>query len=137
MSLSDTFNPRTASTPKAKRLPPFSLRLSTEERARLAHEANGAPLGAYIKAKVLSSAPIRTRRTGLLVEDRKALAQLLALLGQSRLSNNLNQLAHAANIGALPVTPDLESELRAAVFEVREVRRLLLMALGHKPEARP
>ncbi len=79
--------------------------------------------------------PVRRRRTGLAVEDRKALAQLLAMLGRSRLASNLNQLAHAANIGALPVTPDLETELNTALFDVRELRRLLLLALGLKPEA--
>lgn len=136
MSLSGTFNPKTSKT-KAKRTAPFSLRLSETERARLLHEANGMPLGGYIKAKLLAASPVRTRRTGLAIEDRKSLAQLLALLGQSRLSSNLNQLAHAANIGALPVTPDIEDELRTAVLDVRELRRLLLLALGFKAEARP
>ena len=136
MSLSGTFNPKTSKT-KTKRPAPFSLRLSADERARLLIEANGAPLGGYIKAKLLATPSVRTRRTGLAIEDRKSLAQLLALLGQSRLSSNLNQLAHAANIGALPVTPDIEDELRAAVFDVRELRRLLLLALGFKAEARP
>ncbi|MBV1800154.1 hypothetical protein [Siccirubricoccus sp. G192] len=50
--------------------------------------------------------PLRLRRTGLAVEDRQALAKALALLGESRLSSNLNQLAHMASIGALPVTPE-------------------------------
>lgn len=136
MSLSGSFNPKTSKT-KAKRPAPFSLRLSADERARLLIEANGSPLGGYIKAKLLTAAPVRTRRTGLAIEDRKSLAQLLALLGQSRLSSNLNQLARAANIGALPVTPDIEDELRAALFDVRELRRLLLLALGFKAEVRP
>jgi hypothetical protein len=120
---------------RAKRPAPFSLRLTETQRARLVHEANGVPLGGYIKAKLLASPAVRTRRTSLTVEDRKSLAQVLALLGQSRLANNLNQLAHAANIGALPVTPDIEDELRAALFEVRDLRRLLLTALGFKSEA--
>jgi hypothetical protein len=131
MSLSGAFNPKSASR---KRPAPFSLRLTDEERARLVLEANGAPLGGYIKAKLLTGKPPRVRRSGASVEDKKALARLLALLGQSRLASNLNQLAHAAHIGALPVSPDLEAELKAAVGEVRELRRLLLVALGHKPE---
>jgi hypothetical protein len=146
MSLTGTFNPTTAHFPppkpsgnrKAKRPAPFSLRLSAEERARLIAEAAGAPLGAYIKAKLLGSAsPVRMRRTGLTVQDRQALAQALALLGQSRLSSNLNQLAHAANIGALPITPETESELTESIRDVRAIRRLLLFALGLKAEARP
>lgn len=143
MSLSDAF--LTTASPaekpprreRKKRPAPFSLRLSADERARLAAEAAGAPLGSYIRAKLLGGAPIRTRRTGLAVEDRQALAQILALLGKARLASNLNQLAHAANIGALPVTPDLEAELFACLGEVRDLRRLLLAALGLKPEAQP
>ncbi|MGB3503419.1 MAG: hypothetical protein WBA44_17485 [Mesorhizobium sp.] len=122
--------------PKAKRLAPFSIRLSEDERARLAMEAAGAPLGAYIKAKALG-VPVRARRTGLAVEDRVALAKGLALLGQSRLASNLNQFAYAVNIGSLPVTPETEEELFAALRDVRELRRLFLTALGLKPEDAP
>jgi hypothetical protein len=146
MSLTGTFNPSTDALPflppsgnqKAKRPAPFSLRLSEDERARLVTEAGGAPLGAYIRAKVLGSAPpVRARRTGMAVADRQALAQVLALLGQSRLSSNLNQLAHAANIGALPLTPETESDLRECLRDVRAIRLLLLLALGLKAESRP
>jgi len=143
MSLGEAFNPvidgqayrKPAAKPKKKRPAPFCLRLSVEDRARLAMEAAGAPLGAYIKAKVLGDTqPIRTRRTGLAVEDRKALAQVLALLGRSHLASNLNQLARAVNIGTLPMTPETEAELFAALHDVRDLRRLLLAALGLKPE---
>jgi hypothetical protein len=146
MSLTGTFNPQTAELPfpppsgnrKAKRPAPFSLRLSAEERARLIEEAKGTPLGAYIRAKVLGTAPpVRMRRTGLAVKDRQALAQVLALLGQSRLSSNMNQLAHAANIGALPLTPETEADLCESLRDVRAMRRLLLVALGLNAESLP
>jgi mobilization protein MobC len=138
MSISDAFHAAGSPKSKRKRPAPFSLRLTAEERARLEAEAKGAPLGAYVKAKVLETAlPVRMRKIGLAVQDRQALAQGLALLGQSRLSNNLNQLAHAANIGALPLTPDVEEELRAALRDVRELRRLFLVALGLQAETRP
>jgi hypothetical protein len=101
---------------------------------RLLKEAAGVPPGTYIKAKALGGMPLRT---GATVEDRKALAQLLALLGQSRLSSNLNQLAHAANIGTLPMTPETEEHLSAAVRSVVEMRTLLVAALGLKAEGRP
>lgn len=114
-----------------RRPPPFSLRLSDDERARLAAEAGGAPLGAYIKAKVLGGGvPVRMRRSGLAVEDRQALGKALALLGQSRQASNLNQLAHLAHIGALPVSLEIEAELAAALADIREIRRLLVTALG-------
>ncbi len=126
-----------ANQPRVKRPAPFSIRLNEEERLRLLKEAAGQPLGTYIKAKALGGVPLRTRRTGATVEDRKALAQLLALLGQSRLSSNLNQLAHAANIGTLPMTPETEEHLSAAVRSVVEMRTLLVAALGLKAEGRP
>lgn len=109
--------------PKRKREAPFAIRLSKGERARLEREAAGTPLGTYIKAKVFGAAPpVRTRRTGLAVEDRRALAQAVALLGRSRLSSNLNQLARLANIGALPMTPETEAELSTALGDVRDIR---------------
>lgn len=145
MPLTEAFHHTSAGKPETapskgrrKRPAPFSLRLSEEERARLMAEAKGAPLGAYIKAKLAGMAlPVQMRRTGLAVEDRQALAKVLALLGGSRLSSNLNQLAHAANIGALPMTPETEEHLRAAVDAVADMRRLLLAALGLRPEGGP
>lgn len=139
MSVSGTFSELANSKPapeRRKRAAPFSLRLSAEERARLASEAAGAPLGGYIRAKLLGTPPVRSRRSGIAVEDRQALAQALALLGQARLASNLNQLAHAANIGALAVTPETEAELALCLDEVRELRRLLLASLGLTAEAR-
>lgn len=111
--------------------PPFSLRLSFEERARLQEMAEGQPLGGYIRARLLDQ---QTKRRGSSIRDREALAQVLGLLGQSRLSNNLNQLAKLANIGSLPLTPETEAELRAAAAEVMAIRRLLVSALGLKAE---
>lgn len=119
-----------------KRLPPFSIRLSPDERARLAIEAAGAPLGAYIKSKVLGdTGGAENRRPGICLQDRTALAQVLAMLGRSHLANNLNQIAHAVNIGSLPVTLETEHELYSALHDVRDIRRLLMVALGLKPES--
>ena len=137
MLLNDQFQrARVCDDPKKSRPPPFSIRLSESERARLIAEAKGIPLGAYIKAKALGEPPLSIRRSGLAVEDRRALAQALALLGRSHIAGNLNQLAHAANIGALPMTPETESDLRSTLDAVRSMRSLLLQALGMK-EARP
>lgn len=67
-------SPAPARRNDAKRPPSFSLRLSADERARLEAEARGAPLGAYIKAKLTGGdVPVRMRRSGLAVEDRQAL----------------------------------------------------------------
>ena len=146
MSLSGAFDSLAAVTPpsKPKRAErdkppsPFSLRLSAEERARLAAEAAGAPLGTYIRAKLLGEPiPARIRKSGISIADRRALAQLIALLGRSRVFSNLNQLAHAANTGSLPVTPETEAALAQALSDLHEIRALLLTSLGLKPEAQP
>ncbi|WP_199190513.1 hypothetical protein [Nitratireductor sp. StC3] len=126
-----------ANKPKRTRPSPFSIRLSEAERASLEKEAGGAPLGAYIKAKAIGTPPIRPRGSGFHVVDRTAFARGLALLGRSRLANNLNQLAWAVNTGSLPVTPETEAELVGAVQDVRALRSLFLVALGMKPERDP
>ncbi|RKF06996.1 hypothetical protein DEM25_003695 [Oceaniradius stylonematis] len=115
--------------PKRKRPAPFSIRLNDAELAKLLDEAKGAPLSAYIKAKALG-APLRLRRSGLSIKDRQALAQALALLGNGDLAKSLSEIAHAASIGVLPLTPETESVLLRAVQDVRGVRRLLVQALG-------
>jgi hypothetical protein len=107
--------------------PPFSLRLSFEERARLETLAEGQPLGTYIRERLRIAPPKRRRGS---VHDRNALVRLLGLLGQSRIASNLNQLAKAANSGSLPVTPETEAALQEAAADVRAMRRLLLEALG-------
>lgn len=110
--------------------PPFSLRLTLEERARLEAEAGDLPLGAYIRERLLGDdvAP-RTRRGNSPVKDKEALGRVMGTLGASRLSANLNQLARAVNTGSLPVTPETEAELQQACQEVAKMRADLLRAL--------
>lgn len=137
MSLNQTFaasaHPKKPERRLRKKRPaPFSIRLSQDERAKLEAEAKGIPLGAYVKAKALGAPPIALRRVGASLADQSALAKLLALLGRSRLANNINQIAYAVNTGSLPVTPETEAELAGALRDVRDVRRLLLVALGLK-----
>ena len=128
--------PRAPKAPRQKRPAPFSIRLSEADRARLAIEAAGTPLGSYIKAKLLDGkAAKRNRPKGGSIRDREAFAQALALLGRSHLSSNLNQLAHAVNIGVLPVTPETEAFLKEAVQDVKQLRHLFMTALGHVEDA--
>lgn len=121
-----------------KKPPPFSLRLTFEERARLEELAGDMPLGAFIKHKVFDREGRGTRRarkkTRRPIKDEKRLAHVLAMLGQSKLANNLNQLAKAANIGTLPVLPDTEREIRKACADIALMRRELLRALGHRSD---
>ena len=126
------FNHLAKSSPD-KALSPFSLRLTFEERSRLEKDAAGMPLGAYIRSKVFGEDAARRKTRGKFpVKDWKALSHVLGSLGKSRLANNLNQLARAANSGSLPVTPDTEKALREACKEVEAIRRELLRALGYQ-----
>lgn len=114
--------------------PPFSLRLTAEERARLESEAAGKTLGAFIRERLLGDdAAPRKCRGNSPIKDHEALGRVLGALGQSRLSSNLNQLAKAVNTGSLPVTPETEAELKEACREVSELRDELLRALGKSP----
>lgn len=112
-------------------LHPISLRMTFEEKANLEKAADGMSLSAYIRWKLFDpTSPPPQRRGAFPVKDFRALAQLLAMLGQSRLANNMNQLAKAANSGSLPVTPETEAALLTAVREVAHMRSLLIEALG-------
>ncbi|MBK9584836.1 MAG: hypothetical protein IPO55_02835 [Alphaproteobacteria bacterium] len=109
---------------------PFSLRLTKEERKALDALADGMPLGAYIKDALLVR-EVRPRTRGRKpVKDREALAKLLGLLGQSRLSQNINQLTKAVHTGSLPVNAEVHKALLEACAGIRAMRDALLSALG-------
>ncbi|UWQ25372.1 hypothetical protein K3553_02575 [Leisingera aquaemixtae] len=125
-------------TDKPKYPPPFSLRLTYEERARLDAERGDKSVGAYIRERLFGNdAAPRKKRGNSPNLDKEALGRLAGALGQSRLSSNLNQLAKAVNTGSLPVTPETEAELQGACREVSEMRAALLVALGKAPGGRP
>lgn len=131
-----------ASKPKAKpkHLPPFSIRFTEEERAELEQAAGALTLAAYIRLKLFSedgeptSPRMKTRKKPSPSIEMTIIGQLLGLLGNARLASNLNQLAKAANIGALPVTPETEKELQETCADVREMRLFLIKAMGIKAE---
>lgn len=118
-----------------KREAPFSLRLSFEERAELGKRAGDMPLSAYMKSLLFTEdAPSYRKRRKPAQADEKKLAEVLACLGASRISNNLNQLAKAANSGALHVDEDTRKSIHAACDDVRLMRLFLMEALGKKVE---
>lgn len=127
--------------PQAKKAaypPPFSLRLTYEERARLDAERGDKSLAAYIRERLFGTdAAPRKRRGNSPVQDKEALGRMAGALGQSGLSQNLNQLAKAVNTGSLPVTPEIEAEIKEACREISEMRAELLAALGKVPGSEP
>ncbi|MEQ6249880.1 plasmid mobilization relaxosome protein MobC [Sulfitobacter sp. HNIBRBA3233] len=141
MSTSDRNNRDLGTSQRSKKPPPFSLRLTFEERAHLEELAGNEPLGSYIKRKVFDGKGAGTKRARARkrrpIKDEQRLAQVLAMLGQSRIANNLNQLAKAANLGTLPMMPDTERDIRRACADVALIRRELLRALGHRTDVEP
>lgn len=123
---------------KAKYPPPFSIRFTFEERARLDADRGSQPLSAHIREKLFGDDVTPRKRPGNSpVGDSEALGRVLGALGASRLSSNLNQLAKAVNTGSLPVSPEVEAELMEACQEVHELRADLLRALGKMPRSEP
>ena len=124
--------------PKAP--PPFSIRFTEDERARLNRDAGALSLAAYIRLKLFAGddpPPTRrkpTRKRHSPSAEMAALGHMLGGLGKSRLASNLNQIAKASNVGALPVTPELEKELFEACAAVQAMRRDLITALGIKAQ---
>ena len=116
---------------------PFSLRLTAQQRLELETRAGSVPLGAFIRAQLSSTDAPRqpAQRHARPLKDHRALAEVLAKLGASRLSSNLNQVAKAANSGALPVTPETEGALRQACADIAAMKALLMRALGFKDSA--
>ena len=111
---------------------PLSVRFTDAEKARLEDLAGATPLSQFIRERALGDATEARAKVRQPLKDSEPLGRLLGLLGQSRLSSNLNQIAKAANQGSLPVTKEVEDDLKAACAQVFEMRTLLLKALGIK-----
>lgn len=108
--------------------------MTFDEKARLENDAAGMSLSSYIRWRFFDPNFPPPRRRGVApIKDHQALAELLAKLGQSRLSNNLNQLARSANSGSLPLTPETEAAIVAASTEITHMRQLLIEALNVEP----
>lgn len=91
--------------PHRKRKPKYpriTLRLSHDEHAWLVTAAEGVSVSAYVRKCVFGeNATPRKARARIPVKGEKALAEILARLGASKMANNLNQIAYQANCGSL------------------------------------
>lgn len=132
-AFSATAAPSSKQSKRRRYIPPFSLRFTVEERKRLDELAGNQPLGAYIRDRLLGEQTGKRRKTRKPTPDTALLALLLSELGQSRLAANINQLAKAANMGTLDITPEIEQEIEQACREIQAMRALLITALGVVP----
>jgi len=113
--------------------PRVTVRFSRDDYKCLQELADGVALSVYLRAKALEETLPKCRKlSGSSIEDTKAIAQLLGLLGQSRIANNLNQLAYHANIGALQIDDETKSQITEAYDHVLIMRQILMKALGKK-----
>lgn len=120
-------NSRSGGSPAA-RTRMLSLRLTAPERSRLEADAGGIPMGEYIRGRLFGGRT-QASRSRLAAPDRRLLAQALAKLGQLKIGPDLSELARAASVGALTVTPELEAALGKTAADVSEIKALLMAAL--------
>ena len=112
---------------------PYCIRFTEDEREALELAAGDRTLSAYIRFLIFGDEIPKSRTRGKKpVKDQKELARLLAAFGQSRIANNINQLAKAANSGSLPVNMDVLKALNEAASSIQWIRQTLIKALGIK-----
>lgn len=110
---------------------PFTVRLSDTERSDLEHRAGAMPLGAYVKCVLFADGDKQEHRGPRApVQDRAAMASLLAQIGASRTAEWLAMLVHAAESGSLAVDAETTAKLKQACHDILVVRLLLMQALG-------
>lgn len=117
-----------------KYAPPFSVRLTLAERARLDKEAGQLPIGEYVRMQLFDTPDTRQRVYRRPVQDALILGQVLAALGNSRMAGNLYQIVRAVHAGELAVTAEQQKDLEEALVNVREMRQWLIAALGLQAE---
>ncbi len=115
-----------------KYAPPFSVRLTLAERARLDKEAGQLPLGEYVRTRLFDAPDARQRVYRRPVQDAEALGQVLVALGNTRMAGNLYQIVRAVHAGELAVSAEQQKGLEEALVNVREMRQWLIAALGMK-----
>ena len=125
--------------PREKLPPPFSIRFTREERARLNRDAGSMAMSAYIRRMLFGNCAVlrqarylhKQRRPAI---DDKTVAAWLGSLGRSELATSMMAIALAAQSGALPVTPELSGKLDTACDDIGTMRDALFVALRIKPE---
>ena len=117
--------------PPKKTSPRITLRLTAEEDAKLRQLCEGMTVSAYIRQRLFGeNTARRKRRSHVPVQDQASMAKVLGMLGDSRIANNLNQLAFHANTGTLLIDDQTTSQINEAYEHVCIMRDTLIKALG-------
>jgi hypothetical protein len=111
----------------------LSIPLTHALKAELERRAGRRPVSVYAREVLFpanDNAPRKTRAPRHNRIDRQALASILAKLGASQASASLEELARLARLGALPITPEVESALLQACADIAAIKALLMKAMG-------
>ena len=108
---------------------PLSIRLTAVERDMLESFAGTVPLSAYVRRRLLD-APPRASSGRRPTTDAQTHGRLLAVLGKTRLASSLGDLAEAARLGTVALSPEHLVWIKAACDNLRDIRVLLTEALG-------
>ena len=117
---------------KTKYPPPYSLRLTFEERQRLDRDAGNMPISAYIREQLFDK-PSTRRQYNRATKEQEFFKEILKALAETRISSNLNQLAKASNEGRLILDPDTKRSLDQACADMHEIRAEIIRSMGLKP----
>lgn len=133
-STSEQASIKSKPNPKRQKYPsPITFRPTAEEREMLKSDAGGMSQSAYIRQCLFGK---KASKRVVPEADRILLAQILARLGETRISNNLNQIAYHANCGSLVLDDVTIEELNEACLHVAWMRTQLIEALGLKDRSK-
>jgi len=116
---------RRSGSENRKRSTPVTSRYDDEELQELDRAASLAGLTRAGFQRTQSLTTPKTRSTRRPPIEREELARLLGHLG--KVGSNLNQVAHAANIDQAD-----ETEIRAAVADIRAAAKLVMIVMGRR-----
>ncbi len=139
MTVSSQFSSAVEITPKRpKNPPPVSVRMKWDEYDRLRDLAGAMSMAAFIRLRVFEGTkdtPARrayTRKRTVPSSELVMIGKMLGGLGESKVATSLSMMAEASRIGALPVSPDTDAEIRKACRAIVEMRDALISAMGVK-----
>lgn len=113
--------------------PVLSIRLTTEERAKLEREAAGRTLSAHARKRLFGDDAVSRRGSAKSpVKDHVALARVLSALGHSPQVGTLKGVLRASEDGAVVLATEAEAALLTACARIEAMRADLIAALGLK-----
>lgn len=118
---------------KPKRPGPLGFRPTRKVSARIKRDATrlNMSVGAYINYRL--SQPAAPAKSGQTQDEVLVLlAKVLAAIGASRLPQNINQLAKAANQGCLQCLPETDAFLQEACREITDISKAIRAIIDRK-----